>query len=153
VMTEKRVSVKDEYYLVKSDMLPEVFIKVMAVKRLLSSGKADSVNEEVQKIGLSRSAYYKYKDAVLPFYETSRGRLVTLVFAVENFPGILSGIINCMSREKANILTINQNYPINGLADISISIETERMTIELDDLIDRIGKIPGVRSHRILARD
>lgn len=153
MMTEKRVSVKDEYYLVKSDMLPEVFIKVMAVKRLLSSGKADSVNEAVQKIGLSRSAYYKYKDAVLPFYETSRGRLVTLVFAVENFPGILSGIINCMSREKANILTINQNYPINGLADISISIETERMTIELDDLIDRIGKIPGVRSHRILARD
>ena len=142
-----------EYFLVKSDMLPEVFIKVMQVKRLLSSGKADSVNEAVQRIGLSRSAYYKYKDAVLPFYETSKGRMVTLVFAVENFPGILSGIINCMARVKANILTINQNIPINGLADVSISLETDRMTVSLESLVDELGRIPGVRSYQILARD
>jgi chorismate mutase len=142
-----------EFFLVKSDMLPEVFIKVMAVKRLLSSGKAESVNEAVQRIGLSRSAYYKYKDAVLPFYETSRGRLVTLIFAVENFPGILSGIINCMARVKANILTINQNIPINGLADVSISVETDRMTVNLENLMDELGRISGVRSYRILARD
>ena len=129
-----------EYYLVKSDMLPEVFVKVMSVKRLLSSGKAESVNDAVQQVGLSRSAYYKYKDAVLPFYETSRGRLVTLIF-------------NCMAKGKANILTINQNIPINGLADVSISIETEHMTIGLDALLDAIGRIPGVRSYRILARD
>lgn len=144
---------ESEYYLVKSDMLPEVFLKVMAVKRLLNSGKADSVNEAVQKIGLSRSAYYKYKDAVLPFYETTKGRLVTLIFAVENFPGILSGIINSMARVKVNILTINQNIPINGLADVSISMETDRMTVELEDLLDELGRIPGVRSYRILARD
>jgi len=142
-----------EYFLVKSDLLPEVFIKVMQVKRLLSSGKADSVNEAVQRIGLSRSAYYKYKDAVLPFYETSKGRMVTLIFAVENFPGILSGIINCMARVKANILTINQNIPINGLADVSISLETDRMTVSLESLVDELGRIPGVRSYQILARD
>jgi chorismate mutase len=142
-----------EFFLVKADMLPEVFNKVMAVKRLINSGKADSVNEAVQKVGLSRSAYYKYKDAVLPFYETSRGRLVSLIFAVENFPGILSGIINCLARAKANILTINQNFPINGLADVSISIETDQMTIDIEHLMDELGRIPGVRSHRILARD
>ena len=142
-----------EYFLVKSDMLPEVFLKVMQVKRLLSSGKADSVNEAVQRIGLSRSAYYKYKDAVLPFYETSKGRMVTLIFAVENFPGILSGIINCMAKAKANILTINQNIPINGLADVSISLETDRLTVALESLVDELGRIPGVRSYRILARD
>ncbi len=142
-----------EFFLVKSDMLPEVFVKVMAVKRLLNSGKAESVNEAVQKIGLSRSAYYKYKDAVLPFYETSRGRLVTLIFAVENFPGILSGIINCLARVKANILTINQNIPINGLADVSISVETDRMTVNLENLLEELGRIPGVRSYRILSRD
>lgn len=150
---EGRDAMESEFYLVKSDMLPEVFVKVMAVKRLLSSGKADSVNEAVQKVGLSRSAYYKYKDAVLPFYETSRGRLVTLIFAVENFPGILSGIINSLARVKANVLTINQNIPINGLADVSISIETERMTVDLEVLLDELGRIPGVRSYRILARD
>lgn len=142
-----------EFFLVKSDMLPEIFIKVMAVKRLINSGKADSVNEAVQKVGLSRSAYYKYKDAVMPFYETSRGRLVTLIFAVENFPGILSGIINCISRARANILTINQNIPINGLADVSISVETDRMAVDLENLLDDLGRIPGVRSYRILARD
>jgi chorismate mutase len=142
-----------EFFLVKSDMLPDVFNKVMAVKRLINSGKADSVNEAVQKVGLSRSAYYKYKDAVLPFYETSRGRLVTLIFAVENFPGILSGIINCLARAKANILTINQNIPINGLADVSISIETDQLTLDVENLMDELGRIPGVRSHRILARD
>lgn len=142
-----------EFFLVKSDMLPEIFVKVMSVKRLLSSGKAESVNEAVQRIGLSRSAYYKYKDAVMPFYETTRGRLVTLIFAVENFPGILSGIINCMARVKANVLTINQNIPINGLADVSISIETDRMTVELENLLDELGRIPGVRSYKILARD
>lgn len=142
-----------EFFLVKSDMLPEIFIKVMAVKRLINSGKADSVNEAVQKVGLSRSAYYKYKDAVMPFYETSRGRLVTLIFAVENFPGILSGIINCISKARANILTINQNIPINGLADVSISVETDRMAVDLENLLDDLGRIPGVRSYRILARD
>lgn len=145
--------VDSEFFLVKSDVLPEVFVKVMAVKRLLNAGKAESVNEAVQRIGLSRSAYYKYKDAVLPFYESSRGRPVTLIFAVENFPGILSGIINCMAKAKANILTINQNIPINGLADVSISIETDRMTVELEHLLDDLSRISGVRSYRILARD
>jgi chorismate mutase len=142
-----------EFFLIKSDMLPDVFNKVMEVKRLLSSGKADSVNEAVQRVGLSRSAYYKYRDSVLPFYETSRGRLVTLIFAVEDFPGILSGIINCLARTKANILTINQNIPINGLADVSVSIETDRMTVDLENLLDELGRIPGVRSYKILARD
>lgn len=144
---------ESEYFLVKSAVLPEVFIKVMQVKRLLNAGKADSVNEAVQKVGLSRSAYYKYKDAVLPFYETSQGRMVTLIFAVENFPGILSGIILSLARAQANILTINQNIPINGLADVSISLETDMMNVSLETLLNELGRIPGVRSHRILARD
>jgi len=79
--------------------------------------------------------------------------MVTLIFAVENFPGILSGIITVLAKEKANVLTINQNIPINGLADVSISIETDRMTGSLEDLLDELGKIPGVRSYKILARD
>lgn len=142
-----------EYYLVKSEVLPEVFQKVMYVKRILSSGKACSVNEAVNIAGLSRSAYYKYKDSVLPFYETSRGKLVTVIFVVEDFPGILSGIINSMASAMANIITINQNIPINGLADVSIVFETNKMIKPLEDLIQELSKIPGVRSHRILARE
>lgn len=142
-----------EYYLVKADVLPDVFQKVMDVKRILGSGKASSVNEAVTKVGLSRSAYYKYKDSVLPFYETSRGKLVTVIFVVEDFPGILSGIINSMASAKSNIITINQNIPINGLADVSIVFETNKMIKPLEDLIQELSRIPGVRSHRILARE
>ena len=143
----------DEYYLVKSDILPEVFVKVMAVKRLLNSGKAVSVNEAVKQAGLSRSAFYKYKDSIMPFYETSKGKIVTLIIAVENFPGILSGIIQCIAFAKGNILTINQNIPINGLADVSVSMETDRMNKSIDLLLADVGKIPGVRSCRIMARE
>ena len=89
----------------------------------------------------------------MPFYETSRGKLVTIVFVVEDFPGILSRIINSMAKAKANILTINQNIPINGLADVSIVIETDKLNIPLENLILELSKIPGVRSHRILARE
>lgn len=144
---------KNEYYLIKAEVLPEVFNKVMEVKRLLSSGKAVSVNQAVKKVDLSRSAYYKYKDAVLPFYETTRGKLVTIAFVVEDFPGILSGIINTMAKVRANILTINQNIPINGLADVSIVIETAEMTKPLEYLIANLEKIQGVRSQKILARE
>jgi len=142
-----------EYFLVKSDVLPEVFQKVIDVKRILSLGKASSVNDAVNIVGLSRSAYYKYKDSVLPFYETSRGKLVTIIFVVEDFPGILSGIINSMASVKANIITINQNIPINGLADVSIVFETNKMVKPLEELVLELGRIPGVRSHRILARE
>ncbi len=144
---------KSEYYLIKSDVLPEVFTKVLEVGHLLSSGRASSVHEAVRLVNLSRSAYYKYKDSVLPFYETSPGKLVTIIFMVEDFPGILSGIINAMAAAQANILTINQNIPINGLADVTIVIETDIMTKPLEDLISELVRIPGVRSHRILARD
>jgi chorismate mutase len=142
-----------EFFLVKAEVLPEVFLKVMEVKRLLSAGKADSVNEAVQRVGISRSAYYKYKDSLFPFYETSRGRIVTVMFVIEDFPGILSGIINCLADAKANILTINQNIPINGLADVTVSVETDRMKTSLEELMDRLGAIQGVRRQRIMARD
>ena len=102
---------------------------------------------------LFRSAYYKYKDAVLPFYESNRNKVVTLLFTVENFPGILSGIINRIAQAQGNILTINQNFPLNGLADVSIAMETDRMNTELQILMDDLGDISGVRSCRIMARD
>ena len=135
-----------EYFLVDKRVLPEVFIKVMEVKQRLNTGESTSVNEAVRKTGLSRSAYYKYKDSVLPFYEAARGKKVTLLLSVENFQGILS-------ESRANILTINQNIPINGLADISISIETVSMYGTVDDIINDISKLAGVRKCMVLSRE
>lgn len=142
-----------KYFLVDTSVLPEVFIKVVEVKKILSSGVIKNINEAVKKVGISRSAFYKYRDYVFPFYETSRGRVMTLFFVVEDFSGILSSIINKISAAKANILTINQNIPINGLADVTISIETDGMECDINVLMEEIGKIDGVRRQEILARE
>ena len=142
-----------EYFLVDKRVLPEVFIKVMEVEQRLNTGESTSVNEAVRKTGLSRSAYYKYKDSVLPFYEAASGKKVTLLLSVENFQGILSEIIRTIAESRANILTINQNIPINGLADISISIETVSMYGTVDDIINDISKLAGVRKCMVLSRE
>ena len=142
-----------EYYLVDRRVLPEVFIKVMEVKQRLNTGESVSVNEAVRKTGLSRSAYYKYKDSVMPFYEATSGKKVTLLITVENFQGILSSISTIIADSHANILTINQNIPINGLADISISIETVSMFGTVDDIMKDIAKLAGVRKCEILSRE
>ncbi|MCX7708614.1 MAG: ACT domain-containing protein [Clostridia bacterium] len=141
------------YLLVDVAVLPEVFSKVIEVKKILSKGKIKAVNEAVKEVGISRSAYYKYKDYVFPFYETSRGKVITLFFVVEDFAGILSSIINQIAAAKANILTINQNIPINGLADVTISVETQGMVKDIKDMMDEISKIEGVRRQEILARE
>ena len=142
-----------KYLLVDVSVLPEVFLKVMEVKKMLAGGKARSVNEAVTAMGLSRSAYYKYRDCVFPFYENSRGKVMTLFFVVEDFPGILAKIIHEIAISQGNILTINQAIPINGLADVTIAIETEPMVRDLGELMDAITRIDGVRRQEILARD
>jgi len=141
------------YYLVDSSVLPEVFHKVIETKKLLSSGAVKNINEAVQKVGISRSAYYKYRDYIFPFYETTRGKVVTLFFTVEDYSGILSSIINKIAESKANIITINQNIPINGLADVTITIETDSMIKDIKDLMYEINNIEGVRKQQILARE
>jgi chorismate mutase len=141
------------FFLVDSSVLPEVFSKVIEAKKILSKGKIKTVNEAAKEAGLSRSAYYKYKDFVFPFYETSRGRVITLFFVVEDFSGILSSIINSIAQAKANIITINQNVPINSLADVTISIETTGMVKDIRELMEDIGMLEGVRRQEILARD
>lgn len=140
------------FFLVDSFILPEVFSKVIEVKKILSTGKIKTVNDAVKEVGISRSAYYKYKDYIFPFYETSRGKVLTLFFVVEDFSGILSSIINKIAFAKANILTINQNIPINGLADVTVSIETFEMKDDMQKLMSEIEKIEGVRRCEILAR-
>ena len=140
------------FLLVDSFILPEVFAKVIEVKKILSLGKIKTVNDAVKEVGISRSAYYKYKDYVFPFYETSRGKVITLFFVVEDFSGILSSIINEIAAANANILTINQNIPINGLADVTISIETFDMKEDIQNMMTEIAKVEGVKRSEILAR-
>jgi len=144
---------KNHYLLVDTRVLPDIFLKTIEVKRLLSMGAVKSVNEAVNLVGISRSAYYKYKDHVFPFYETTRGKVVTLFIVVEDFSGILANIIGKIADARANIVTINQNIPINGLADVTISIETNGMTKDINELMKDIASIEGVRRQEILSRE
>lgn len=147
------MDVKNQYLLVDTKVLPDIFMKTVEVKKILSMGAFKSVNEAVNQVGISRSTYYKYKDYVFPFYETTRGKVVTLFFVVEDFSGILANIIGKIADAKANILTINQNIPINGMADITISIETKGMTKDINELMKDISGVEGVRRQEILSRE
>ncbi|MBZ4647175.1 MAG: chorismate mutase [Petroclostridium sp.] len=148
-----RIDKQPVYFLVDSSVLPEVFAKVIEAKRLLQTGKVKTINDAVQLVGISRSAYYKYKDCVFPFYEISQGKIITLFFILEDVPGILSNILNVIARARANILTINQNIPINGVANITISIQTGNMEGNIEELVSQMEVIEGVRKIDILARE
>lgn len=147
------MSNQSKYYLVHSSVLPEVFEKVVEVKRLVETGKVKTINDGVEKVGLSRSAYYKYKDYVFPFFEMSQGKIITLFFVLEDIPGVLSDILNVIARFKANILTINQNIPINGTANITISIRTEQIEGDNESMISQLECIEGVHKIDILAKE
>ncbi|WP_039767276.1 ACT domain-containing protein [Caldicellulosiruptor sp. F32] len=141
------------YYIVEESVLPEVFLKVIKAKELLEKGEVKAVNEAVKIVGISRSAFYKYKDCIFPFFESSRGKIITLAFVLQDIPGILSKILNIISDTNANILTINQNIPLGGIATVTISIRTSDMTKSVKELIQEIERVDGVKKIEILGRE
>ena len=140
-----------KYYIVEASALPEVFLKVAEAKRLLSTGEATTVNEATQMTDISRSAFYKYRDAILPFQNMMTGRIITFQLLLHDAPGILSGILGNFSEFNANIITINSIVPTNGCALVTISAETDHVTIPLEDLLHEIGAMPGVIKAEVLA--
>lgn len=143
---------KAEYYIVMRKAVPEVLLKVVQAKCLIEKEKAMSVQAAVSFVGISRSSYYKYKDAILPFYEIQRG-IVTLAARIDDEPGLLALIINGIAGIKANILTINQSIPINGVANLTISLEMLSDTGDIRNLIDELEEIDGIHQVKILARE
>ncbi|HHU63407.1 MAG TPA: ACT domain-containing protein [Clostridiales bacterium] len=144
---------KTTFYLVDASVLPEVFTSVVKAKRLLKLGKVNTVNEAVKAVGISRSAYYKYKEAVFPFTEGTRGKILTLALVLEDVPGVLSSILNIIAEARANILTMNQNIPVHGLANVTISIDTKELREDTDYLISMLGEQKGVQKIEILAKE
>ena len=140
-----------KYYIVEASALPEVFLKVAEAKRLLSTGEANTVNEATRITGISRSAFYKYRDAVLPFQNMMTGRIITFQFLVHDEPGMLSNILNKFAEYNANILTINSIVPTNGCAVVTISAETMDLTVALEDMLREMSHTPGVIKAEVLA--
>ena len=144
---------KDKYYLVKEKAIPEVRLKVIEAKRLLDSGKAITVQEAAEQLGISRSSFYKYKDDIFPFHENSRGKTINIMILVDDEPGLLSNVLNEIARCKANILTIHQTIPIGGIASVTLGIEMRPDTREINDIITAIEGIHGINSLKILGRE
>lgn len=145
------MSSKPQYYIVEASALPEVFLKVAETKRLLSTGEASTVNEATKMTDISRSAFYKYRDAVLPFQNMMTGRIVTFQLLLHDEPGRLSEILAIFAEAKANIMTINSIVPVNGTAVITISAETMDLTVSLEDLMNRLNATRGVVKAEVLA--
>lgn len=145
------MSNEPKYYIVEATALPEVFLKVAEAKRLLSTGKASTVNDATRMTGISRSAFYKYRDSVLPFQNMMNGRIITFQFMLQDVQGLLSNILAIFAEHNANIQTINSISPSNGCALVTISAETMELTLPLEELLHRLSQVPGVIKAEVIA--
>ena len=144
---------KTKYYVVKKKALPEVLLKVVEVKRLLDSNENMSVQEASEKVGISRSSFYKYKDDIFPFHSHEKGQTITLMVQAEDRPGVLADVLQTIARYGANILTIHQSIPINGIATLSLSMEVLPTTGNLSEMVEELEEHPGVQYLKILGRE
>lgn len=145
------MSKKPKYFIVEAEALPEVFLKVAEAKRMLETGEASTVNQATKVAGISRSAFYKYKDAVRPFNDMLHGRIVTFQIMLKDEPGVLSSVLNIFARTGGNILTINQGIPTSGCAAVTIGAETSGLEIPVEELVSRTSRLTGVLRCEILA--
>lgn len=140
-----------KYYIVEASALPEVFLKVAEAKQLLQTGVVSTVNEATKLTGISRSAFYKYRDSVLPFQNMMHGRIITFQFLLQDKQGLLSSLLTLFAEQKVNIQTINSIVPTNGCALLTISAETIELENSLEDFLQQLSQVPGVIKAEIIA--
>ncbi len=142
-----------KYFVVKQKALPEVLLKVAEAKRIIESERASSVQEATERVGISRSSFYKYKDDIFPFHDNAEGTTITLTFQMDDEPGLLSDLLKIVVEYGANILTIHQSIPINGVASLSISIQILSSECDLSGMIERMEAQKGVHYVKIIAKE
>ena len=141
------------YYVVKKKAVPEVLLKVVEAKRLLESEKVATIQDAVDAVGISRSSFYKYKDDIFTFHDNSQGRTITLSLQIEDEPGLLSDVLKVIAQFGANILTIHQSIPINGIASLSVSVQVLQTTKDISGMLGEMERQSGVHSVKILAKE
>ena len=141
-----------KFYLVQEDILPEAIKKTIKVKEILKHHQTKTINEAVKKMDLSRSAYYKYKDYVFPFFEIAQGKIVSITVSMSNESGMLSSILKTIADRNGSILTINQDIPLQGIANVSISFETKELQGSLEDVLNEIRSMKGIIRVEILGQ-
>ena len=147
------MSEKTSFFVLKEKAVPEVLLKVVEAKRLLDSGKMTSVQDDTEVVGISRSSFYKYKDDIFPFHENAKGKTVTMVIQLDDEPGILSLVLKTIADFHANVLTIHQSIPVNGIASLSLSIDVFPATGDVEVMKNSIESVQGIHYAKILARE
>ena len=141
-----------KYYVVKQKALPEVLLKVAQVNKIIET-KRMSIAEATESVGISRSSYYKYKDDIFPFRDNVKGKTITFVLSMDDEPGILSVVLKTIAEYKANLLTIHQTIPVNGVASLTLSVDILQTTGDSAKMIEQIEQLSGVRYLKILSRE
>lgn len=144
---------KSKYFVVKQKAVPEVLLKVVEAKKLLESERAITVQEATDKVGISRSSFYKYKDDIFPFYDNTKGKTITLVVQMDDEQGLLSDLLHVVAVYRANILTIHQSIPVNGVATLTLSVEIRENTGNVSGMIEELENLNGIHYVKILARE
>ena len=144
---------KTSFFVLREKAVPEVLLKVVEAKRLLDSGKVESVQDATEAVGISRSSFYKYKDDIFPFHENAKGKTVTMVIQLDDEPGILSLVLKTIADFHANVLTIHQSIPVNGIASLSLSIDVFPATGDAEVMKNSIESVQGIHYAKILARE
>ena len=142
-----------KYYVVRKKAVPEVLLKVVEAKRLLESEKVMTIQDAVDEVGISRSSFYKYKDDIFPFHDHSQGTTITLTFQMDDEPGLLSDVLKIIADYHANILTIHQSIPINGVATLTLSVDILPGEGDAEAIVDEIERQDGVHYLKILGRE
>ena len=144
---------KTKYYLLKQKAVPEVLLKVAEAKKLIASEKAMTIQEATDQLGISRSSFYKYKDDIFPFYDNAKGKTITMVLQMDDEQGLLSDLLHIVAIYKANILTIHQSIPVNGIASLTLSVDVLPETGDVATMVDEIESVEGIHYLKILARE
>lgn len=147
------MSEKTTYYVLRERAVPEVLLKVVAAKKLIDEQKCDSVQEATERVGISRSSFYKYKDDIKPFHEDTKGKTVNMVIQLTDEPGILSRVVDEIAQFGVNILTIHQSVPVDGSATLTLSVKVPETSVNFSDLVTAIENVDGVHYVKNLARE
>ena len=147
------VGEKGKYFLVKEKAVPEILLKVVEAKKLLESEKVMTIQEATDVVGISRSSFYKYKDDIFPFHDNAKGKTITMVIQMDDEPGLLSLVLQIVADFHANILTIHQSIPVNGIASLTLSVDVLPDTKNVSQMVENIEQQEGVHYLKILARE
>ncbi|MGR6836492.1 ACT domain-containing protein [Syntrophomonas erecta] len=143
---------KEEFYLVREDILPESIRKTAMAKEMLACGEADSIQDAVDKLEMARSTYYKYKDGVFSFFNADNVNILNISLLLKHISGVLSGVLNCVASLNASVLTINQNLPIHGVAYVTLSLSVDEMVVSVDDMLERLKQLDGVINVEVVGK-